>query len=445
MSQNNNAIKLIEAYKLKEAIYNSKTHTFLQQYRQDAIAHLRLLGLPTEKDENYKRCNINQLFNEPIDSAPSDKEQSNTDNNILEELGITPQNKESISLYFVNNHFNRELSTDLNRLPKEVYIGSISDFLQLHPSRESEIAQIYGRLAEPDIDGTVALNQLFVQDLLFINIEKGTHLDLPIVLHHIVAGDGSVLTSPRLMLNIDEGASAQIILLNHHHRAGTIVNRVNEIVVGKGARLEFASLQRESEDSSIISNTILRLHKDSQTICDEFVFSKGVSRNNIRARFIGENAKLILNGMAIGRGQSLIDNFTRVEHTRPECETDELYNYLVDDQAITSFAGRIFISQGAQKTLAYQQNRNILLSQKAKAFSKPQLEIYADDVKCSHGMTTGQLDEDALFYMRQRGIPLDIARDMLSSAFAEKVIDRVEIPFFQETLREEVREALTKA
>lgn len=246
----------------------------------------------------------------------------------------------------------------------------------------------------------------------------------------------SELTASRLIVFVDEGAEVELVYHEAHlGDATTMALRTIEVYLARGAKLRYTDIEHSGVQARRISSLHLYQQEESEAYLNFFSFTGGQSRNNYYCDLHGEGAHLELGGMVISSGEEHVDNFSYIAHSVPRCTSDEKFKYVLMDRSYGVFMGRILVAVDAQKTEAYQNNRNLLLSADARMQAKPQLEIYADDVKCSHGMTTGQLDEDALFYMRQRGIAVDEARRMLSVAFSEDVLQRVE----RVELRDELR------
>lgn len=436
MTPQTNAERIAEQYLTCQEDFDKGLPEIVKHRKIKAVKALKLFGLPTKKLEDYKRSDIDALFDKPIILSSSDEEEvlsgCSSSSKLFDKYTIP-----SLEVFQATFFNDRVCTADNIGLPQGVFIGSLKDFLKQNPNKEDEIAFYYGRIAKSSNDGMVALNTIFVKDVFLLYLPKGISIEKPLHLIQVMQASSDLYASTRFLILLEEDSHASIILSDHmgsEHQYTT--NRVIEIAVGKRAQLELYDLEQSKGRNHKLSTVVSHQAEESKVTIGEYTLGNGFTRNNYRARFLGERAKLKLNGLVVGHKDCHIDNYTRVEHTVPECHTDELFKYLLKDNAVGSFMGRIFISQGAQKTLAYQQDRNLLLSPDARAYAKPFLEIYADDVHCSHGMTTGQLDEDALFYMRQRGIPDEEARVMLSIAFAKDVLERIEIPILKDLILE---------
>lgn len=445
MTYENNAVKLLEKYQSCSRIHNSQGDSLPLQYRDEAVYWLRELGLPTKKLEAYRRSDINAIFNGdfaftselPNDSLLLEKRSGKSFG------GCEIPNLKSYRALLRNDRFVPELSSASEEYPEGVFVGSLADFRRLYPDRIAPIENVYGHFTERDMDGMVALNALLVRDVFLVYIPSGVVLERPLQLILSMFADRDLLATPRILIYLEEASEANLIFSDDMGDDQKYVScRVIETYVGKGARLSIYGVEYSRGNHYALSTLVARQMEESKVAIGTYTLGNGFIRNNYYSSFRGERAELRLDGLAIGSKGFRVDNQTRVEHLVPDCHTDELFKYLLKEDALGSFAGRIYIAQGAEKTLAYQQNRNLLLSSEAQAFAKPFLEIYADDVHCSHGMTTGQLDEEALFYMRQRGIPEENARAMLCVAFAKDVLERIAIPELQQVLLQNVERDL---
>ncbi len=418
----------IELYNSQRDVL-SDAPTLLNIYRDKALEYLKEYGLPRYKSEDYQRTDLAQLFEKDWGIN-------------IGRLAFPVKNIKGFQCnlpgcehFFcvVNDTYQAELSSP-GRLPFGVFVGSLYTFAQAMP----EVAEkYYARIAKPDHDGIVALNTMFAQDGLVVYVPKDCTIEHPIQLVQLLRSDVELLAVRRLLIIMEDNSSASLLICNHTLDSIPLASvEVVEIFAGKGCRFEMTDLEESSVSSKRVTSTHLLQQEKSNIVINGMTMNNGFTRNNYYCKLEGEYADLTLGGMAIGTGSQHIDNYSRIEHNKPNCHTNELFKYVLSDDSYGVFSGRILVAQDAQKTEAYQNNRNLLLSDKAKMQSKPQLEIYADDVKCSHGMTTGQLDEDALFYLRSRGIPADEAKMMLSVAFMEDVVQLVEPEVLQDRLRE---------
>jgi Fe-S cluster assembly protein SufD len=276
----------------------------------------------------------------------------------------------------------------------------------------------------------VSLNTAFARDGAYIYVPKSKVVDRPVEVVYFTTGEGAeVMTQPRNLMVIEENAEVQIlerhVSLTDHP---VLTNAVTEMVVDKQARVSYYKVQNDKHTASLIDNTFITQQDNSNVIVGTFSFGGKLVRNNLSFTLNGQHSETHMDGITIiGEGQH-VDHHTLVDHAMPNCYSRELYKGIYDDNAKGVFNGKVIVRQDAQKTNAFQQNNNVLLSDKASVDTKPQLEIFADDVKCSHGCTVGQLDEEALFYLRSRGIPEREAKALLMYAFSSDALNYVRIP-----------------
>ena len=380
----------------------------LNHYREAAYDAFARLGLPRFKSENYQRTDLPSIFSEDwklhlVDGAP----------------------------YWASQAF-----------APGIFIGALSDFVRLHP----EVAQeYYGRIAPIATDGLVALNTLFAAEGLVIYLPRGAKIPGHIELSYILPRLAGHISVERALIILEDEAEATLHFRDCPEEGGrALALRTIEVYVGRRARFSLIEREESAATNVRVSSLYVRQMQESVVDLSGVILRNGVTRNNYFVTLAEERADLKISGFVLTADQAHADNFSYIEHAVPHCTSDELFKYVLRDDSRGVFTGRILVAQDAQKTQAYQNNRNLLLSPSARMQSKPQLEIYADDVKCSHGMTTGQLSADALFYMRQRGISLEEARLMLSNAFAEDVIARIPVEDIAGDLRTSIEEQLRK-
>ena len=380
----------------------------LNHYREAAYDAFARLGLPRFKSENYQRTDLPSIFSEDwklhlVDGAP----------------------------YWASQAF-----------APGIFIGALSDFVRLHP----ELAQeYYGRIAPIATDGLVALNTLFAAEGLVIYLPRGAKIPGHIELSYILPRLAGHISVERALIILEDEAEATLHFRDCPEEGGrALALRTIEVYVGRRARFSLIEREESAATNVRVSSLYVRQMQESVVDLSGVTLRNGVTRNNYFVTLAEERADLKISGFVLTGDQAHADNFSYIEHAVPHCTSDELFKYVLRDDGRGVFTGRILVAQDAQKTQAYQNNRNLLLSPSARMQSKPQLEIYADDVKCSHGMTTGQLSSDALFYMRQRGISLEEARLMLSNAFAEDVVARIPVEDIAGDLRTSIEEQLRK-
>ena len=321
----------------------------------------------------------------------------------------------------MNGHCDEETNAGL---PSGVFSGSLNTFADRHPEL---FAQYYHRLAETKGDGLAAFNTMLVQDGYVLYVPKNTVCEKAFQLTHISHSAVNSLINRRILIIIEAGAQAKLLVCDHTTNENPVfaATQVNEIFVGENASFDFYELEESTSKTIRLASSFIRQEASSQVVTNTITLCNGITRNNYLVDLEGENAETHLLGLAIADGQQQVDNFTTINHRVPHCHSNELFKYILDEEAIGAFDGKLVVAPNAQKTEAHQTNRNLLGSSACRMYSKPQLEIYADDVKCSHGMTTGRLDETALFYMRSRGIPEEEAIFLLKFAFTNDVLQSI--------------------
>jgi Fe-S cluster assembly protein SufD len=386
------------------------------------------LGLPTLRDEDWRFTNVAPIAKLPFKPAfdPGD--------------GVTEAELEKFAfaklpgarLVFVNGHFAAKFSA-LNNLPPGVKAGSLAAALI---SDAAFLEKHLGRYAQSADNGFSALNQAFFLDGGFIHVPAGKAVEEPIQLVYISTAKQNGATFHPRNLVIAEANSKVTILESYVSLGGAnyFTNAVTELFAGDNARLEFVKFQDEAADAFHMAAFHGEFGRASNVNVHSFALGAKLSRNNIRTKLAGEGLECVLNGLYLTRGEQLADHHMIVEHAQPHCASHEYFNGILDDKSKGVFHGRIYVHPVAQKTDAKQTNKNLLLSDDATADTKPQLEIYADDVKCTHGATIGQLNEESIFYLRTRGIGPETARRMLIHAFAGEIIERIQ----HEPAREEL-------
>ncbi len=393
---------------------------WLLPIRNAGLARFGELGLPTLQDEDWRFTNV-----APIAKLPFKPAFDPTSGVALEAVaGLAFARLPGPRLVFVNGHFTAELSSVKN-LPAGVKAGSLAAALA---NDAAFLEKHLGRYAQNADNGFTALNQAFFLDGGFVHVPAGQTVEEPIQFVYVSTAKQNGTTFHPRNLVIAESNSQVTILESYVALGGShyFTNAVTELFAGDNARLEFVKFQDEADDAFHIAAFHGEFGRASQVNVHSFALGAKLSRNNIRTKLAGEGLECILNGLYLTRGEQLADHHMVVEHAQPHCASHEYFNGILDDKSKGVFHGRILVRPIAQKTDAKQTNKNLLLSDDATADTKPQLEIYADDVKCTHGATIGQLNEESIFYLRTRGIGPETARRMLIHAFAGEIIERIQ-------------------
>ena len=402
----------------------------LNAFREKAFETFKAKGFPAYGSEEYRHTNISALLepdyglninNVPVSVNPQDVFRCDVPNL-------------STRLFFlVNERFYPNLQT-IGKLPEGVYSGSLNEFAIKYPEIFSKY---YGKQALPDADGLIAFNTMFVQDGYVLYIPENVVVEKPIQLINILRGNVDTLINRRLLVIVETGAQVKLLVCDHtiDEKPVFAVTQVTEIFVGENAVFDFYELEESSTNTIRLTSNHTQQAAGSNAMINGITLTGGHTRNNYHINLEGEHCETHLYGMVIADNEQQVDNYTNIEHKAPACRSNELFKYVLDDKATGVFGGRIVVYKDAQKTQAYQNNRNLCINRESRMFAKPQLEIYADDVKCSHGFTTGQLDETALFYMRSRGISETEARMLLKFAFANEVIEGIRLEPLKDRLR----------
>ncbi|MBI3015803.1 MAG: Fe-S cluster assembly protein SufD [Candidatus Tectomicrobia bacterium] len=389
--------------------------------RQAAITRFSELGFPTIRDEDWRFTSVAPIAQADFKLARDGRFALSS-----REIGqFTFPGLACSQLVFVNGRYSPELSS-LGLLPNGVTVGSLAWFLDNDPDlAEPHLA----RYADYQQDAFAALNTAFMEDGAFVHIPRGTVLPEPIHLLYISTAAGApLITHPRNLILADEDSQATIV--EDYVSLGSGVhfsNSVTEAVLGQNSVLSHYRLERESKEAFNISTLRFQQGRSSSLASHSVLLGGALMRNNIHPALAGEGCDCLINGLFMATGRQHMDNYMKVEHAGPHCNSRQFYHGILDGRSRGVFHGRIIVHKDAQKTDAKQTNRNLLLSENAQIDTKPQLEIYADDVKCTHGATIGQIDEDAIFYLRSRGIAEESARALLLFAFAGECLQRMKI------------------
>ncbi|WP_418602294.1 Fe-S cluster assembly protein SufD [Hwangdonia sp.] len=402
--------------------------TYVHNVRNDAIKIFEEKGFPTKKEEAWKYTSLNKLLKEDYSVFP--KQESTIDYNDIKKYFI--HNIDSYKIVFIDGKYSSHLSQTTH---DGIDVCLMSSALS-KPKYRLVIENYFNKAAEKD--SLTSLNTAFSQEGAYIHIPKNKLVEKPIQIIHLSTGNESAtMLQPRNLVVVDENSHVQII---ERHQSLTdnavLTNSVTEIFANKRAIVDYYKIQNDNANASLIDNTFIKQKRESVASVHTFAFGGKLTRNNLNFYQEGERINSILKGVTIIGNKQHVDHNTLVHHIEPNCESHQDYKGIFAENSTGVFNGKIIVEKEAQKTNAFQANNNILVSDKASINTKPQLEIFADDVKCSHGCTIGQIDESAMFYMRSRGIPEKEAKALLMYAFSNNVLSSVKIP--------EIKQRITK-
>ena len=418
--------KLISSFKDHQLSINGSETKSLCEMRTKAFTVFEKQGFPTTKDEEWKYTSLNKPLKRDYD-LKSKKASSITSEQVDDFLcaGI-----DSYKLVFIDGTYNPSLSS----LPSEdhIFIGNIKDAFD---GSSHIFNKYYGKIVQ-DQQSMVALNTAFAQEGAFVYIKARAVINKLIqILYISTESDTNQMHQVRNLFVLEDGSEAQI-LERHQSLSSSCVftNVVTESYVGKEGRFKHFKLQNDRLNTTLIDSTFVKQGSNSSALVDTFAFGGDLIRNNLHFEFQGEHAEAHMDAMTLLKGTSMVDHHTFVDHAVPNCQSNQLYKGIYDEKSRGVFNGKVLVQKDAQKTNAFQQNNNLLLTDYTNIDSKPQLEIFADDVACSHGCTIGQIDEEALFYMQTRGIPLKEAKAFLMFAFSADSLKNISIPELKEQL-----------
>ncbi len=424
-------------FKVFEKTLNGQASTRLHHIRQAAIDRFARIGFPSRRQEAWRFTNIEPVkkikFKHLYDSAK-----------LTADLHIEPYKFAGVEnhLVFVNGYFSPQLS-GCPSLPDGVVVESLATAIKKYPDL---VNQHLAQYVQFDDHAFAALNTAFMVDGAFVYIPQNVIVEKPIHLLFLSGThDESILSHPRNLIVLDKSSQATVLESYVGKRNSVyFTNPVTEVVMEDNAIMEHYKIERESEKAFHIAVQNIEQKRNSRYVSHNYSFGGSLVRNDLRVVLDGENVDAELNGLYMLWDDQLCDNHTLIEHARPNCRSRELYKGILDDHSRAVFNGKILVHPNAQKTDAVQANKNLLLSDDAKVDTQPQLEIYADDVKCTHGGTVGQMDRDGIFYLRTRGIDEAIARSMIIHSFAGEVLQHIKIDSIRDKLDKEVVKRLNK-
>lgn len=419
----------IDLYNQCKGMINKHAPQVLNDLRDKAFDDFCRLGFPSKKVERYKYTDMQKIF-EPDYGLNLNRL----------EIPVNPYDvfkcdvpNLSTSLYFVVNDSFYDKMLPKCSLAEGVVVGSLSKVAAEHPEL---VAKYYGKIANTGDDAVTALNTMLSQDGLIVYVPKNVKVEKAIQVINILRSDVDLMVNRRVLIVMEQGSEAKFLFCDHAaDDRNFLATQVIEAFVGENAKLDLYCLEETHYKNTRVSNVYIEQQANSVVNHNVITLHNGITRNRLDLVFKGEGAECFANGCVIGDKSQHIDNNTLIDHQVGHCTSHQLYKYVLGDEAVGAFAGRILVRKDAQKTSSNEINQNLCTTKKARMFTQPMLEIYADDVKCSHGSTVGQLNDAAMFYMRQRGISEKEAKLLLEFAFVNEVVDQIQLEPLKERLR----------
>ena len=419
----------IDLYNQCKGMINKHAPQVLNDLRDKAFDDFCRLGFPSKKVERYKYTDMQKIF-EPDYGLNLNRL----------EIPVNPYDvfkcdvpNLSTSLYFVVNDSFYDKMLPKCSLAEGVVVGSLSKVATEHPEL---VAKYYGKIANTGDDAVTALNTMLSQDGLMVYVPKDVKVEKAIQVINILRSDVDLMVNRRVLIVMEQGSEAKFLFCDHAaDDRNFLATQVIEAFVGENAKLDLYCLEETHYKNTRVSNVYIEQQANSVVNHNVITLHNGITRNRLDLVFKGDGAECFANGCVIGDKSQHIDNNTLIDHQVGHCTSHQLYKYVLGDEAVGAFAGRILVRKDAQKTSSNEINQNLCTTKKARMFTQPMLEIYADDVKCSHGSTVGQLNDAAMFYMRQRGISEKEAKLLLEFAFVNEVVDQIQLEPLKERLR----------
>lgn len=410
--------KLVSSFLAFEAQVDLENDVHI--HRNEAIKFFELNGFPSKKEEDWKYTSLNPVLKEDYIIFP--KLQKTVEYKDIKEFCI--HEVDTYQIVFVDGVYASHLSSTTH----DKFDACLMSSALNNPKYKEIIGKHFNKVA-PQLSLT-SLNTAFCREGAYIRVPKSVVAEKPVqILHFSTGNEAAMMLQPRNLIIVEENAQIQIIERHQSLTSNAVLtNSVTEIFAGRNALVDYYKIQNDTVSSSLIDSTYVEQKDNSTVSLHTFSLGGKITRNNLNFYQKGQHIDSVLNGITILEGNQHVDHNTLVHHQQPNCESHQDYKGIFSDKSVGVFNGKVLVDRIAQKTDAFQSNNNILIDDKATINSKPQLEIFADDVKCSHGCTIGQLDEDALYYLQSRGIPRKEARALLMFAFANKVLTGVKIP-----------------
>ena len=418
----------IDLYRQNASAVAQHAPEALNALRAEALHVLESTAFPKKGEEDYEATDLTAAF-APDYGVNINRRAFSPD--AMASFRCDVPNLSTCLYFFFNDIFAASRTAERNT-PEGLVIESFAQAQERHPAILSQYLGKVANMQQPE----VALNTLLAQDGILIYVPKGMVVEKPIQLVNIFNASMPLMAFRRILVVLDEGAQAKLLACDHTQEAthAYLSSQVVEIVAKRGATFDYYDMEESNANTSRVASVFVKQEEGSNVLIDSITLLNGFTRNNYVVSIDGEHTETHLLGMAIASQRQHIDNHTHISHNAPNGHSHEMMKYVLRDQAVGAFSGRVLVSENCPHTEAYQGNRNIVASPSAKMYSKPQLEIYTDDVQCSHGSATGQLNEEALFYMQSRGVSHDEAKQLLMQAFMSDVIEGVRLPALKDRL-----------
>jgi len=420
--------QIIELYEGQRGLIERNAAVVFNRGREAAYARLKDLEMPTLKDEAYKYC---PLLDKMDVEWGVNLNRTKFGLKAEEMFHCAIPGIKATVAYMLNDVWGADCA--------EIELGNGAFVTSMHNACANHmdiVEKYYGKSLKDERDAFVTANEMLVQDGVLVYVPAGVKVQMPLQVVNMLWSGRDMMVVNRNLYIVERGAELQLIDCDHAmDRNRYFAIRMNEAFVGEDARFTYCTMESTEENVFNLRRFAVAADRNSTTNMSSFGIVCGATRNHVEVDLNGEGAEVWLGGVLLASNDEKCENYTIIRHHVSHCTSNELYKYILDGRAKAGFSGRIVVDHGAQKTVSYQTNRNVLLSDEAKVMGRPQLEIYADDVKCGHGATTGMLDEMAIFYMQQRGIGLEEARMLLLQAFASDVVEHIENAALQDRLR----------
>ncbi|MBS4014130.1 MAG: Fe-S cluster assembly protein SufD [Bacteroidetes bacterium] len=427
---------LIDLYNKNSELINNGSPLFVKELREKALEVFKQNGLPNTKTENWRQSDIQSrlehefAFNFVNQSKSLD---------VVDIFTCDVYDLDTFSVTMLNGWFVYQ-NAPITQLPDGTIIGSLSKAMEVYP----EIIEKYlGKAADINKTGVTALNTAFMQDGLFVHVPDNVEVEKPIQIINIVDLKENTFLQPRHLIVVGKNSKLTVVHCDHSlvHNI-SFSNTVAEIFLEENSKYEHYKVQNMGKNSSLLTNLFIKQKEGSSLVTNALTLNGAFTKNYVDVGINGKNCNSELYGLYLVDSAQHVDNQVFVDHAEAESTSNQLYKGILDDESRAVFSGKVMVRKDSQKTQAYQNNKNILLTDDAKVFTQPHLEIYADDVKCSHGATVGQLDPNAMFYLHSRGLCEKTARQLLMYAFASEVVNAISIPALKESIDNMVQKRL---